>query len=139
MSNRTFFDTNILVYRFDSRDPYKRERARVLMDEKIEKGSFLISTQVLQEFYVIVTRKLAMPLDSETAYQVVQKFSILPLVQIDGSMVLSAIKRSRKDRLSFWDSLIIQAAIEGGAQLLYTEDLQDGRTFENLRVENPFR
>jgi predicted nucleic acid-binding protein len=98
----------------------------------------MVSTQVLQEFYVSVTRKLAQPLDAETAYRAVEDLAALPVVQIDTTLILSAITRHRKEQVSFWDALIIQAALEGGAGILYTEDLQHGRVMDGLRIENPF-
>ena len=85
-----------------------------------------------------VTRKLARPLDAAAATEAVMRFAELPLVQIDGKMILAAIHRSRDSRLSFWDALVVQAAIEGHADTLYTEDMQDGQTFDGVRVVNPF-
>ncbi len=133
-----FFDTNVLVYLFDSDSPEKRKKARILFQNHADAGDILLSTQVLQEFYVTVTRKLARPLDAATAGQVVSSFTELPMVQIDGKLVLSAIDRSRNSQLSFWDSLIVQAAIEGHATTLYSEDLQHGQALDSLRVINPF-
>ena len=93
---------------------------------------------MLQEFYSAVTRKLARPLDAAAAAQAVTSFAELPLVQIDSALVLSAIHRSRNSQLSFWDALIVQAAIEGHASTLYSEDLQHGQAFDGLRAVNPF-
>ena len=83
---------------------------------------------MLQEFYVTVTRKLARPLNPTAATEAVTRFAELPLVQIDGKLILSAIHRSRDSRLSFWDALVVQAAIEGHANTLYSEHMQDGQT-----------
>jgi predicted nucleic acid-binding protein len=90
----------------------------------------------LQEFYVNVTRKLASPLPPEVAEARVRDFSGLPLVQVDPSLILAAIARSRG--FSFWDALIVEAALTAGAGCLLTEDLQHGQEIEGLRVENPF-
>jgi predicted nucleic acid-binding protein len=98
----------------------------------------LLSTQVLQEFYVAVTRKLAPALAPETAYHAVRDLATLPLVLVDAGMVLAAIQGGQEHQLSFWDSLIVRAAVEGGAGVLYSEDFQHGRDFGGLRVENPF-
>ena len=133
-----FFDTNVLVYLFDSDSPDKRKKARVLFQAHAEGGDILLSTQVLQEFYVAVTRKLARPLDAAAAAEAVTSFAQLPLVQIDSELIVSAIHRSRNSRLSFWDALIVQAAIEGHASTLYSEDMQHGQTLDSLRVVNPF-
>ena len=137
-AGKIFLDANILVYAQDQDAPAKRRRSRELIAALAASGSGVISTQVLQEFYVTVTRKLARPLDAATAGQVVSSFTELPMVQIDGKLVLSAIDRSRNSQLSFWDSLIVQAAIEGHATTLYSEDLQHGQALDSLRVINPF-
>ena len=135
---KSFFDTNILVYLFDADSVDKRTKARALFQKHSEAGDILLSTQVLQEFYVAVTRKLARPLDSGTAAEAVTSFAELPLVQIDSRLVLSAIHRGRDNQLSFWDALIVQSAIEGHASTLYSEDMQHGQLFDSLRVVNPF-
>ena len=135
---KSFFDTNVLVYLFDTDSPDKRRKARALVQKHAEAGDILMSTQVLQEFYVTVTRKLARPLDAAAATEAVTRFAELPLVQVDGKLILSAIHRSRDSQLSFWDALIVQAAVEGHADTLYSEDMQDGQTFDGLRVVNPF-
>ena len=93
---------------------------------------------MLQEFYVTVTRKLAEPLDPETAYRAVSDLAILPLVQVDRFLVLAAIRRSQTAMLSFWDALIAEAALDAKATVLFTEDLQHHQVIHGLRVENPF-
>ena len=133
-----FFDTNVLVYLFDSDTPDKRKKARALFQKHAEAGDLLLSTQVLQEFYVAVTRKLARPLDAAAAAHAVSSFAELPLVQIDSALILSAIHRSRDHQLSFWDALIVQAAIEAHASTLYSEDMQHGQMLNGLRIVNPF-
>ena len=135
---KVFFDTNVLVYLFDADSPIKRKTARAVFQKHVEEGDILLSTQVLQEFYVAVTRKLARKLDAATAEEAVSAFAELPLVQIDSKLVLAAIHRSRQSQLSFWDALIVQAAIEGSATMLYSEDLQHGQSLDGLRVINPF-
>jgi predicted nucleic acid-binding protein len=97
-----------------------------------------VSTQILQEFYVNVTRKLAEPLPVEVAEAQVRDFSRLPLVRVDEVMILAAIERSRSMFLSFWDALVVEAALRAGARRLLTEDLQHGQRIEELVVENPF-
>ena len=134
-----FFDTNVLVYLFDSDAPAKRSRARALFQAHAEAGDILLSTQVLQEFYVTVTRKLARPLEAAAAAEATVNFAELPMVNIDSKLVLSAIHRSRSGQLSFWDALVVQAAIEGNASTLYSEDLQQGQSFDGLKVVNPFQ
>ena len=136
---RRFFDTNVLVYLFDASAPRKKARAQELLKQAVGEGLALLSTQVLQEFFVAVTRKLLAPLTHEQAERAVRDLAKLPIAQIDTAMILKAIETMRRYRLSFWDSLIIQSALHGGATILYTEDLQHGQVIETLAVENPFR
>jgi predicted nucleic acid-binding protein len=136
---RRFFDTNVLVYIFDSSAPNKRTRALQILEQEIEAGLVVLSTQVLQEFFVTVTRKLPVPLTKEQAKRAVSDFAKLPVVQVDPEIILNAIETMQHYRLSFWDSLIIQAALRGGATVIYSEDLQPGQSIETVRVENPFQ
>lgn len=137
--SRSFFDTNVLVYLFDNRDPEKKIRAQQVFAEESERGRAVLSTQVLQEFYWAVTRKLASPLPEEVAEERVRDLCELPLVRIDATMILAAIVRSRSQSFAFWDALILEAALRAGAGRLLTEDLQHGQRIGNLTVENPFR
>jgi predicted nucleic acid-binding protein len=135
---RSFFDTNVLVYLFDNSEPEKKARAQEALHREVAAGRAALSTQVLQEFYVNVTRKLASPLPTEVAEARVRDFSRLPLVRVDAPLILAAIARSRRMGFSFWDALILEAALAAGADRLLTEDLQHGQEIEGLRVENPF-
>lgn len=135
---RSFLDTNVLVYVFDHDAPDKQRTARELLRSETLAGRAVISTQVLQELYVASTRKLNRPLSPEVAEGVVRDLSALPVVQVDSAMVLSAITRSRTALLSFWDALIVESALVGGAARLYTEDLQHRQRFDALEVVNPF-
>ena len=139
MKERVFLDTNVLVYLFDADDPAKQCRVQDLLSNRELRARLILSTQVLQEFYVSVTRKLAIPLDPEAAFQAVQDLAAFPVVQIDPSLILLAIQRSRKAKVSFWDALILEAALAAGATLLYSEDFQDGAVFGGLRIANPFK
>lgn len=133
-----FFDTNILVYMFDEDAPGKKALCQELFQKETRASNALLSTQVLQEFYVSVTRKFAVPLPSETAEEVVRYLSFFPIVRIDETLVLNAIGKSRLYGFSFWDALIITSALAGDAEILYTEDLQHGQVIDTLRIENPF-
>lgn len=90
-------------------------------------------------FYAVVTRKLRTPVPEDVAQEAVETLLVLPIVQLTPSLVLDGIRRSRVDRLAYWNALIIEAALAGGASVLYSEVLQDGREFGDLRVVNPFR
>jgi len=138
MTGPAFLDTNVLVYLFDTGAPAKQRRAQEILEGETRDGRVLLSTQVLQEFYVAVTRKLAKPLDGESAERAVHDLAALPTVQVDTPMVLSAVARSRRERLSFWDALIVESAVAGRAGRLLTEDLQHGRVIDGVRIENPF-
>ncbi|MBA2533604.1 MAG: PIN domain-containing protein [Rubrobacter sp.] len=136
--SRSFFDTNVLLYMYDDNEPRKKELALGTFERAIEANLAVLSTQVLQEFYVNATRKLATPLAPERAAARVRDFARLPLVRVDEAMILAAIERGRSMSFSFWDALILEAALEGGVDRLLTEDLQHGQEIEGLRVENPF-
>jgi predicted nucleic acid-binding protein len=136
---RRFFDTNVLVYLFDASKPRKKTRAQEVLTQAVGEGVALLSTQVLQEFFVAVTRKLSTPLPHQQAERAVRNLAKLETAKIDADIILKAIETMRRYRLSFWDSLIIQAALRGGATVLYTEDLQHGQVIETLTIENPFK
>jgi len=133
-----FLDTNVLVYLFDADNPAKQSKAQALFDELSAAGRLLVSTQVLQEFYVVATRKLALPLTSHEAEQVVRDLAVFTVVPIDAQVILSAIQAGRRYDFSLWDSLIIQAALRGGAEVLYSEDLQHGQIIDGMTIRNPF-
>lgn len=132
---RAFFDTNIFVYADDAAAGDKRQRALARIDEHVRAGTAVLSTQVLQEFYVVATRRLGVPID--VARDKVALLARLDVVPIDTTMILQAIDAQRLHQLSFWDALIVQAATTAGCRLLFSEDLPDGRTFHDLRVVNP--
>lgn len=135
---RAFFDTNVLVYVVDLDSPEKSRRAHELMRSHAASGSLLLSTQVLQEFYVAVTRKLARPLPEDTALAALRRLATRPTVQVDGRLVVDAARRSQVLQLPFRDALIVEAAIEGGASHLFSEDLQHDRQIDGLTIQNPF-
>jgi predicted nucleic acid-binding protein len=141
MSDRTFVDTNVLVYAVDTADSRKQEVAKSLLrpGSGSDAVTLVLSTQVLAEFYVTVTRKLAKPLPEAAAEESVRKLAELPMVLTDEALVLAGVARSRRDQLSLWDALIVEAALAGGCDRLWSEDLQHGQRFGRLVVENPFR
>jgi len=135
---RKFADTNVLVYAFDSSEPKKQKIAQNLLKNDGSKGRIVLSTQVLQEFFVVITRKLPKPLSVDDAYKAVSNFAEYPLVQVDKFLILRAIKRSSSDNVSFWDALIIEAALQTDCEILLSEDMQTGRKIDQLTIENPF-
>ncbi|MFO0581069.1 MAG: PIN domain-containing protein [Anaeromyxobacter sp.] len=137
MSVRSFFDTNVLVYLDDPSAPKKQRRALDLYAEHRRAGTGVISIQVLQEYFATVTRKYAV--DAASARRKVELFAEFDVVVPDVSDVLGAIDLHRLRGLSFWDAMVVSAAKQAGCAVLLTEDLQDGRELEGLRVVNPFR
>jgi len=133
---KVFFDTNVLVYAQDLDAPHKRERSRQLMAEVAASGGGVISTQVLQEYYVTATRKLGVtPL---AAKSVVQSFRMFEIVQLSPDLIEQAIDRSVLSQLSFWDALIVAASAASGCTTIYSEDLNAGQVIGGVRVVNPF-
>lgn len=135
---KVFFDTNVLVYLFDAYAPEKQRGARELFEQHSLGGSLLLSTQVLQEFYVTVTRKLSEPLSGPEALSAVRHFASFSPTQVDTDLIVRGAERSLRERFSFWDGLILEAALSGGATRLLSEDLQHGREVAGLVIENPF-
>jgi predicted nucleic acid-binding protein len=136
MSVRSFFDTNVLVYTDDHDAPEKQARSLELVEQARLEGWGVLSTQVLQEYFVATTRKLGVP--EGVARRKVELFSRLDLVINGLHDVLAAIDIHRLNDVGFWDALIIRAAKESGCVVLYTEDLQDGWRIDGLEVVNPF-
>ena len=132
-----FVDTNVLIYLFDADAPAKQTRARELLRE--EKERLVVSVQVLGEFYVTVTRKLAEPLTPEAAAQAVDELCRFQVRTIHPGLVRAAVRRSQFSPTSYWDALIVETALDAGADVLFTEDLQDGQDIDGLRIANPFR
>jgi predicted nucleic acid-binding protein len=136
MTEPVFVDTNVWVYAVDAADPVKRERALKAI-EPVPGRDLVVSTQVLTEFYAVVTRKLAVPVPQDEAEAMVDQLRALPVVAIDGSLVAAAIAGSREWQVSIWDALIIRAAESAGCRRVLSEDLADGRTYGSIVVENP--
>jgi predicted nucleic acid-binding protein len=137
MAGKVFIDSNILVYAQDSGQLRKRARSRALIEELVHSGEGVISTQVLQEFYVASTRKLGVaPL---AAKAVLKTFAAFETVQVSPELIQEAVDCSILNELSFWDALIVAAARAAGCVALYSEDLNTGQTILGVKVENPFK
>ena len=132
-----FFDTNVLVYFVDADEPEKQETARGLVLEHLAEGDGTLSVQVLREFFWS-SRRLRTPVSYETAREAVEYFARFSPLREDASMVLGAVRRTGEMSISFWDALIVEAALKSGADRLFTEDMQHGQVIEGMRVENPF-
>ena len=138
MKDKFFLDTNIIVYAHDRSSGDKHVVARKIMDYLWDSRSGLISVQVLQEFYVCVTQKILKPLLIKNARVILGYLSTWDVVANDKYVTLKAIDIQERYRFSFWDSLIIQAAIQGQARLLFSEDLPAGQVVKDLKILNPF-
>lgn len=137
MSDRCFVDTNILVYAHDRGAGAKHEKAAALIEELWSTGTGVVSTQVLQELYVNVRRRAAQPISAEDAAGLIEDYLCWNLVVNDGASIRDAIQIEARYGLSFWDALIVQAANQAAAAILYTEDLNHGQIYGEVEARNP--
>ncbi len=140
MRDKVFLDTNIFIYSIDALAGRNKKRniARQIVKEHIRNESGVISIQVLQEFYQVATQKIQVPLSTDEALEYLHYMAVLETVPPDFNMVVAAIRLHQKHSLSFWDALILQAAIIAGCSQILSEDLQDGLRLDTLTVKNPF-
>jgi predicted nucleic acid-binding protein len=138
MTGRTFVDTNILVYAHDADAGEKQTIAAKAITDLWESGNGIISTQVLQELYVTLTRKVASPLKRNIVRRLIGNYLTWDLVINDGKILLHASEIEDNYRLSFWDGMIVAAAYSKNVETILTEDLKDGQVIEGIRIQNPF-
>ena len=134
----TFLDTNIWVYSQDIHDETKHQTVEKLLTQLWTSGLGVLSTQVLQEFYSVATRKLRPPLTPAQARQMVHDYSEWCRVDTDLLLIISASRLSELHSINFWDALIVEAALRVGATELASEDLHHGHRFGEVTVRNPF-
>jgi predicted nucleic acid-binding protein len=137
--NRRFVDTNILLCAHDVSAGAKRDRAQMLVEQLWESRDGCLSVQVLQEFFVNVTRKIAKPLSAEAAKEIVADYSRWHVHVAAADDVLGAIGIHQRAGISFWDAMIVRSAAEMDCDVLYSEDLNVGQQYSGVRVENPFK
>lgn len=137
MSGDSFVDTNILVYAHDLDAGDRHRRSRELVEALWESGEGMLSLQVLQEFYVTVTRKIPSPLPPARARALIEPYLTWHVETLPREAVLRASEIQERHKLSFRDAMIITAAEEAGAERLYTADLNDGQLVEGIRIVNP--
>lgn len=135
---REFVDANLLVYAFDASAGPKKAVAERILARLWDNASGCLSVQVLQEFFVAVTRTVARTLSLGEAAERVREFSAWRVFSPTVDDVLAAIDVQKRHRLSFWDAMVVHAAAESGADILWTEDLTDGQVLRGVRVRNPF-
>jgi predicted nucleic acid-binding protein len=137
MSVAAFVDTNVLLYADDARDPSKRERAQTLIEQLTQAKSGRVSMQVLQEYFDGATRKLRLHAAfARSRVETYMRFQVVSLAQPD---LLEAIDLHRRYQFAIWDALIVRAALISHCEILYSEDMQDGRRIDGLTIVNPFR
>lgn len=136
MSTRVFLDTNVLVYADDASAGAKTEAARAHIRHHLRSGTGVISTQVLQEYFTVATRKLGIP--PGIAQQKLAQYGRFETVVVRVDTIWDAIKLHRLEAIRFWDALIVTAARDAGCTVLLTEDLNAGQMIEGVRIENPF-
>jgi predicted nucleic acid-binding protein len=139
MSDVIFVDSNVLIYAHDADAGRKRERAIHRLKQLWESGAGRLSVQVLQEFYVNVTKKLATPVARSTAREVIRSYGAWVREPTTPDTVLRAIEIAELAQIMFWDALIVASAQEAQATQLYSEDLNDGRVIAGVKVVNPLR
>jgi predicted nucleic acid-binding protein len=136
MSVECFLDTNVLVYAVSSADGDTAKRTKAL--DLVQHSDFGLSAQVLQEFYVTVTRKIRTPLPPDLAVALMDEYRRFPMVATDYPLVVSAVELSLRYGISYWDGAIVAAAEVLEASTLYTEDLNHGQQYGNVLAVNPF-
>ena len=137
MSARSFFDTNVLVYADDKAAPAKQQRALHLLAEHRRARTGVVSLQVLQEYFVTVTRKLKV--EPQVARRKVELLAEFDVATPELSDILAAIDLHRLHGFSFWDSLVVRSAKQTGCSVLFSEDLQEAREIDGVHIVNPFR
>jgi predicted nucleic acid-binding protein len=133
-----FVDTNVLVYAYDRSAGKKHEQARALLAELWASGNGRLSIQVLQEFYVVISRKIGKPLSPENAAQIVADLGTWEHHAPGLQDLQDAIRLQTRYQLSFWDAMIVASAQHLRCPLLWSEDLNDGQRFGDVLVKNPF-
>jgi predicted nucleic acid-binding protein len=136
MSVDCFLDTNVLLYAVSSAEADAAKRAKAL--DLVRQSDFGLSAQVLQEFYVTVTRKIRKPLAPELAVALMDEYRVFPTVPTDYPLIVSAVELSLRYGISYWDGAIVAAAEALEAEVLYTEHLNHGQHYGAVRAVNPF-
>ena len=138
MTDKVFVDTNILVYAHDLDASVKHDQAAEIVSQLWESRNGVLSTQVLQEFYVTLTRKVSSTLSKLEARKLLQKYSNWQVVLNDSAIISQASEIEESYNLSFWDALIISAAYSQDVPMILTEDLTHGQIIEGILIKNPF-
>ena len=138
MNDKIFVDTNILVYAHDLVAGDRHNQASTIIENLWDTNVGVISTQVLQEFYVTVTRKIVKPLDRQRVREIIRNYLVWPVHLNDAETVLLASEIEARNNLSFWDALIVAAAQLLHVDKIFTEDMNHGQRIEGILIVNPF-
>ena len=139
MSDKSFVDTNILVYAHDNAAGFRHQRAKALIEQLWDSGQGVLSTQILQEFCFSLQRKLARPLPASEVRRIVQPYATWEVVVNTPQAAIEALEVSVRYKISYWDALVLHAAEYAGVAVLYSEDFSHGQKYASIRVVNPFR
>ena len=137
-----FVDTNILLYALSSTNQGETDKvdaAKALVGELMEQSDLVLSAQVLSEFASVSMRKGSPPLSLGDVSRMIEDLLAHPVLPVDAPLVQAALQRVQKSRISYWDALIVEAAVRAGASVLYTEDLHHGVVYDGVEVRNPFQ
>ena len=134
--SKIFLDTNVLVYTLDQHDPVKQQACRAILRQLQGRDRAVISTQVMQEFFVVATRKLG--IDPLQAKSILKSLENLEVVAVSPTLVYEAIDCSLLNQISFWDALVVVSAESARCALILSEDLNDGQVIKGVEVRNPF-
>ena len=137
--DRVFVDTNVIVYAYDKDAGKKHRIAADIMKDLWRSGRGTISTQILQEFFVTLTKKISAPMDISVVRETIRRLSKWDVAIIDVDTIIRATELQERYNYSFWDSLVVAAAIASGVRTIFAEDLSDGQTIEGITIKNPFQ
>ena len=137
--DKVFVDTNVLVYAYDLDAGRKHQLALEIMKDLWRSGCGLLSTQTIQEFFVTITKKISVPVDVSFARETIKRLSKWDTVIINVDTIIEATELQERYKYSFWDSLVVAAALAGGAKTILSEDLSDKQIIKEITIKNPFR
>lgn len=135
---REFVDANVLVYAFDSSAARKQQAAQQLLERLWESATGCVSVQVLQEFFVTITKKVPKPLPVDDAKARIREFAAWTVFAPTAEDVLTAIDLQAQVKIGFWDAMVVVAAAEAECEVLWTEDLNHSQMLRGVRIQNPF-
>ncbi|MGC8492830.1 MAG: PIN domain-containing protein [Syntrophobacteraceae bacterium] len=139
MTSKIFFDTNVIAYIFDRSNPSKRDLAKDVVSSCMRTGAMVVSTQVLQEVFIVLTGRLKPAIPVDVAAKAMKWLARNEVAIIRPETIQRAVRVLRENRISFWDSLIVSCALESRCEVLFTEDLQHGQVISGVRISNPLQ